>query len=147
LKEREEFGQGVALFNARRFFEAHEAWEQLWLRERPPEKAFLQGLIQLAAAFHHLGRGNRRGAESLLAAAIAKLKRFPGNHRGMALSRLRAEAEKWARALRKGTEAGHRKAPRIQMLRAARLEGRKQPLRNDGPNRRTRRRRRRIQSG
>ena len=68
MKESEKFGRGLAHFNAREFFEAHEAWEELWLVEAEPEKTFLQGLIQLAAAFHHYGRGNLRGARSLLAA-------------------------------------------------------------------------------
>ena len=77
MKESEQFRRGIALFNARKFFEAHEAWEELWLVEPEPEKTFLQGLIQLAAAFHHHGRGNSRGTQSLLAAGLAKLRRFP----------------------------------------------------------------------
>ncbi len=91
----EQFQRGVALFNARKFFEAHEAWEELWLVEPEPGKSFLQGMIQLAAAFHHFSRGNSRGAKSLLAAGLTKLERFPSRHRGLALEELRAEATPW----------------------------------------------------
>jgi len=30
------------------------SWESVWPRSREPAKTFLQGLIQVAAAFHHL---------------------------------------------------------------------------------------------
>ena len=53
--------RGVALFNAHEFWHAHEAWEELWLEESGDEKQFLQGLIQLAAAYHHVKRGTYRG--------------------------------------------------------------------------------------
>ena len=52
--------RGVAHFNAQEYFEAHEVWEELWLVAREPEKTFLQGLIQVAAAFHHHARENAR---------------------------------------------------------------------------------------
>ena len=95
MKANQQFERGVALFNARKFFQAHEVWEELWLAEPEPEKTFLQGLIQLAAAWHHYRRGNSRGAKSLLAAGIAKLERFPSSHRGLALKELRAQATAW----------------------------------------------------
>jgi uncharacterized protein len=116
MKESEQFRRGVALFNARKFFEAHEVWEDLWLLEPEPEKTFLQGLIQLAAAYHHHSRENPRGAQSLLAAALAKLRRFPDNHRGIALAELRGESEQCAETLRGGNDLGAQKPPRIRLV-------------------------------
>ena len=110
------FEKGVALFNARKFFEAHEVWEELWLVEPEPEKTFLQGLIQLAAAFHHHGRGNPRGTQSLLAAGLAKLERFPDDHRGVAVGELRAEAKQWAEKLSDGSDLEARRPPRIRSV-------------------------------
>jgi len=118
MSDNEKFERGVAEFNARRFFEAHEVWEELWLAAAEPEKTFLQGLIQLAAAFHHQARGNARGAQSLLAAGIAKLARCPDDFRGVAIAGLRKEAERWAEILRgnKGPESPG--VPRIHTARA-----------------------------
>jgi predicted metal-dependent hydrolase len=99
MKEIEKFRSGIALFNAGRFFEAHEAWEEIWLKESGPEKTYLQGLIQLAAAFHHGQRANPRGAKSLLAAALAKLDRCPDQHWGVAIATLRDEGKIWAEGL------------------------------------------------
>jgi uncharacterized protein len=116
MKESGKFERGLAHFNAREFFEAHEAWEELWLVEAEPEKTFLQGLIQVAAAFHHCGRGNLRGARSLLAAGLAKLAGFPDDHRGLALAKLRVEAERWVKILEAEKEAGKKRPPRIQVV-------------------------------
>lgn len=113
-KQRETFKRGIADFNSRKFFEAHEIWEEIWLDEPEPEKTFLQGLIQLAAAFHHYQRGNKAGAESLLASGIVKLTRYPKNHRGLALDELRDTAKQWARMLGAGKDPGAGKLPRIR---------------------------------
>jgi hypothetical protein len=115
MKESEQFRKGIALFNARKYFEAHEVWEELWLAEPEPEKTFLQGLIQLAAAWHHHRRGNMRGMQSLLAAGLAKLRRFQDDHRGIALAQLRADAETWAEASSAGNDPGAGKPPRIRL--------------------------------
>ena len=125
MKESEKFRLGIALFNARKFFEAHEAWEELWLVEVEPEKTFLQGLIQVAAAFHHHGRGNRRGTQSLLAAGLAKLRSFPDDHRGLALAALRAEVELWVGTLDGAKDAATKKLPRVgRVTRSRRIKKR-----------------------
>jgi uncharacterized protein len=112
-KDDEKFELGLAHFNARRFFEAHEAWEEIWLSETEPEKTFLQGIIQVAAAFHHYSRGNHRGMKALLAAGITKLERFPDFHRGIALEQLRAVAREWVAALTDGNTLTSQELPRI----------------------------------
>jgi hypothetical protein len=98
-EKHERFERGLAHFNARRFFEAHEVWEEIWLVENEPEKTFLQGIIQIAAAFHHYLRENPDGAESLLAAGIVKISRFPDDYYGLAVENLRVAAKWWARSL------------------------------------------------
>lgn len=70
-------------------------WEELWRVAPEPEKTFLQGLIQLAAAFHHYARGNRAGAQSLALGALEKLEKFPGDYYGIGLARLRLAVRRW----------------------------------------------------
>jgi uncharacterized protein len=112
--KQERFERGLEHFNARKFFEAHEVWEEVWLVEDEPEKTFLQGIIQIAAAFHHYRRGNSDGAETLLAAGIVKISRFPAQHRGLAIHALREEAIFWARALGEMQRPGDEKLPAIR---------------------------------
>src|SRR4051794_2522850 len=56
---------GIVLFNRGDFFEAHEAWEALWMETATPEKQFYQGLIQAAVGLCHFCNGNVRGAVKL----------------------------------------------------------------------------------
>ena len=65
--------RGIRLFNEHRFFEAHEALEEVWLKERGEARTLLHGLIQIAAAFHHYSRANLPGFNSLLKKGSAKL--------------------------------------------------------------------------
>ncbi len=67
------FQEGIELFNRGRYFDCHEALEEVWLEFSGDRKKFLQGLIQLAVALHHLHNGNPVGAGRLLAAAAEKL--------------------------------------------------------------------------
>jgi uncharacterized protein len=109
------FERGLRHFNAGEFFEAHEAWEELWLAAPHKERPFLQGLIQLAAAFHHHRRGNSRGTRSLLAAGLSKLAGFADNHGGLALAELRAEAGQWVQALAAGENIERLSPPQIRL--------------------------------
>ena len=59
------FSQGVALFNAAEWYEAHDMFEDLWHETADPERRTLQGIIQVAVAQLHLQRGNTRGATIL----------------------------------------------------------------------------------
>lgn len=77
------FRTGVDHFNQREFWEAHEAWEELWLEASTEMHQFLQGLIQLAAAYHHAKRGTFPGGVRLFDAAQEKLRSFPPHHCGL----------------------------------------------------------------
>jgi hypothetical protein len=56
--ERAALARYVRLFNAGRFFEAHEVLEKAW---RNGQAHFLKGLIHIAVALLHYRRGNRHG--------------------------------------------------------------------------------------
>ncbi|MGH9730894.1 MAG: DUF309 domain-containing protein, partial [Candidatus Acidiferrales bacterium] len=96
--EYEKFRQGIILFNSAEFFKAHEVWEELWLTARETDKLLLQGMIQLAAAFHHYTRGNLKGTKSLLETGSDKLRKFPGEHRGANLHVLLRAIDVWLEA-------------------------------------------------
>ena len=83
------FVQGLVEFRAGRFFEAHEGWELLWKNSKGDDKLFLQGLIQLAAACVHIGRGNATPGRHLLALAKIKLDRFGDDEVGVDVRFLR----------------------------------------------------------
>lgn len=65
--------EGIDLFNAQRYYEAHEAWEDIWRPATGATKLFYQGLIQAAAALLHYDRQNGRGAKLCIDNALKKL--------------------------------------------------------------------------
>lgn len=75
--------KGITLFNQGLYWHAHEAWEAIWLETDPPEKQFVQALIQVAAAWHHVQKGNRRGAVRLARRALALLEPFDAHYWGI----------------------------------------------------------------
>lgn len=113
-QEEEKFQEGLERFNRGEFFEAHESWEEVWLAAPEPDKTFLQGIIQVSAAFHHYRRDNLMGAESLLGEGLRKLERFPDVHRGCAIWKLREFARAWLRALERGDDAALRQVPHLE---------------------------------
>jgi len=91
--------EGLRCYHSHEFFDAHEHWEGVWLKCDEPQKTFLQALIQIAAAFHHLQRGNRAGTRSLLRAALRRLDGFPANYGGVDTEELRNGVRTWLDAL------------------------------------------------
>jgi predicted metal-dependent hydrolase len=77
---------GVDLYNGGSFFEAHEAWEEVWLDAENAERDFYQGLIQITAAFVHVTRNEYPGSVRLLDAGIAKLARYGERKHGIELA-------------------------------------------------------------
>src|SRR5256885_12004434 len=104
---REHFLAGVRHFNAHEFWEAHEAWETIWLAAETDVEQFLQGMIQLAAAYHHVKRGTHRGAARLFEAALRRLAAFPVRWSGID----RGAAEEAARRHRERIVASAEKVP------------------------------------
>lgn len=95
------WGDSLNLFNSARFFEAHEALEDLW-REAPrsaPRRRHLQGLVQLAVAFHHHSTGNLVGASSVLERALNNLEEGERSFPELDFSQLRPELNLWIRCM------------------------------------------------
>ena len=108
-----ELGEGLRCYCAGEFFLAHEHWESVWLGSKEPERTFLQGLIQVAAAFHHLQRGNSRGTRSLLERARVRLERYPEYFWGMDVASLCQEIGEWLQLLEAGSATQHRSYPQL----------------------------------
>lgn len=80
---------GAAEFNARRFWHAHEEWEEAWhaLRAagRAEEAAYLRGMILVAAALENATRGKEEGFKRQLAEGLYALKTHAAARAGLGL--------------------------------------------------------------
>jgi uncharacterized protein len=108
------FQKGLDAFNSGRFYDAHEHWEEVWLETPLPEKMFLQGLIQVAAAFHHYSRENLLGTQKLLQAGLSKMEPCPRVYERLEIEPLRAAVRRWLAALRAGETPARDEIPRIE---------------------------------
>jgi predicted metal-dependent hydrolase len=108
--------EGLRYYRNAEFWIAHEDWEAVWLRLEEPEKSFLQALIQVTAAFHHVQTGNLRGAVSLLGKALRRFESCPEAFGGIDLAQLREDAGAWLLALKSGTGARPTVFPEIRIL-------------------------------
>jgi predicted metal-dependent hydrolase len=97
--------EGLACYRKGEFFQAHEHWEAVWLTLAEPEKSFLQALIQVTAAFHHLAAGNSAGTASLLRRALRRLERCPSHFGGIDVKPLSAEISEWLRRIETGARS------------------------------------------
>jgi len=102
---RETFKRGIDLFNRAHFFDAHEALEDVWRplpRDRPSRRHLrlhVQGMVQLAVAFHHASTGNYVGARSVLERGIRNLSGADSSFPEVDFDRLHAELMPWRKYL------------------------------------------------
>ena len=87
------FQEGMKQYKAMDYFEAHEVWEDLWSDYYLEDRKFVQGLIQLAVSFVHIGNGNLIGAKNLLRKCKEKFNEFTGIHRGIQINILLNQIE------------------------------------------------------
>jgi predicted metal-dependent hydrolase len=81
---REALEAGAVLYARGEYFEAHEAWEELWLSHDDEPRLFVQGLIQVAAACHKaFVQAQPRGCVKLLQTALQKLEPAPPDFMGV----------------------------------------------------------------
>jgi predicted metal-dependent hydrolase len=113
VPQRQLLAKGIELFNEELFFECHEAWEEAWIAASGGQRAFLQGLIQVAAALHHLRRENLAGAGRLLAAGIQKLAAFAPQHETVDVGGLLQNLEPLRKHIESGEVPRNWKPPKI----------------------------------
>ena len=83
--------EGVRLFEAGEYWEAHEALEPLWLEAQGLNKHFYGGVILLAAALHKAREmESARGGRRNYAKALTHLALVPDGYKGVQVRDLEA---------------------------------------------------------
>ena len=85
--------EGLRLFNAGEYFEAHEALEEAWKEEKGEVRILYQGILQIAVTYLHITRGNYNGAVKVYRRGQPKLKDWADVCRGIFVEELRQNAE------------------------------------------------------
>src|SRR5262245_54792803 len=80
--------EGLRLFNAGEYFEAHEALEAAWNAEKGPVRDLYRGILQIAVVYLHITRRNYNGAVKVYARSQRWLKGWPDICRGINVEEL-----------------------------------------------------------
>jgi predicted metal-dependent hydrolase len=85
--------EGLRLFNAGEYFEAHEALEDAWNAEPGKVRELYRGILQIAVVYLHITRRNYNGAIKVYARSQRWVKDWPAVCRGIYVEELRRNAE------------------------------------------------------
>jgi len=129
VERRRALAFGLEAYDRGDFFEAHELLEPAWMgTDDLAERAFLQGLIKLAAGFVHATRGNPTGVAKNLAGARDHLAvagaAEAGRAAGVDVPRILAAIDERLVELRASAEHG-RDEP-VRAIRVARVAPRRE---------------------
>ena len=62
------------LFNDQKWYEAHDAFEEIWNSLDGDERQVIQGILQVSVSQFHLSKGNLNGATILLGEGLGRIK-------------------------------------------------------------------------
>jgi len=108
------FAEAVRLFNDGDWYACHDGFEELWHETQGPERAALQGILQVAVAHLHLERGNLRGATVLLGEGLGRLRPYGTSALGLDLQALTTIVAARLRALQEQRDPDAEPLPRLE---------------------------------
>ena len=68
------FSKALDLFNNQKWYEAHDAFEDIWNTLDGDERQIVQGILQVSVSLFHLSKGNFNGATILLGEGLGRIK-------------------------------------------------------------------------
>lgn len=83
--------KGIELFDARHYWEAHEALEAAWLAERGAVRHLYKGILQAGVTYLQIERGNFVGMAKMYERSKKWLGPWPGQCRGLDIAQLKRD--------------------------------------------------------
>ena len=68
------FLDALNLFNKQKWYEAHDAFEDIWNTLDGDERQIIQGILQVSVSQFHLSKGNLNGATILMGEGLGRIK-------------------------------------------------------------------------
>jgi len=111
--------EGIRLFNDRQFFACHEILEDFYQSTAAENRPFLEGLIQLAAAFRMFADfGETKGPVRMIYQALIRFENFQPAYLQVRVKDLCQAAEAWAKAAEApGAQPASATIPKITLQR------------------------------
>ena len=98
-KFNESLHYALNLFNNQKWYEAHDAFEDIWNTLDGDERQIIQGILQVSVSQYHLSKGNINGATILMGEGLGRIKTRTDNDLGIDLKLFCDRLEKLLRKL------------------------------------------------
>ena len=111
--------EGIRLFNDRHFFACHEVLEAFYQETEPANKPFVEGLVQLAAAFRmYVDFGEIKGPVRMVRQALIRFESYHPSFLQVKVKELSDVMNDWAKAAEKtGADPQTANIPKIPLQR------------------------------
>ena len=107
----DDFLNALNLFNNQKWYEAHDAFEELWNTLDGDERQIIQGILQVSVSQFHLSKGNLNGATILLGEGIGRIKNRTNINLGIDLETFCKQLEELLRKLQYREELNENDKP------------------------------------
>ena len=98
------FFNALNLFNNQKWYEAHDAFEDIWNTLDGEKRQIIQGILQVSVSQFHLSQGNLNGATILLGEGLGRIKNRTNENMGIDLETFCQSLEKLLKKLQYNEE-------------------------------------------
>ena len=106
----------IKLFNNHKWYEAHDAFEDLWNVIEGDERQIIQGILQVAVSQFHLSKGNLNGATILLGEGLGRIKTRTNINLGIDLESFSKSLEILLEKLQYNKEVKDNDRPSLELI-------------------------------
>ena len=106
----------LSLFNQEKWYEAHDAFEDIWNTVDGDRRQVIQGILQVSVSQFHLSKGNLNGATILLGEGLGRIKTRSNIDIGIDLKSFCICLETLLQKLQSKIELGEKEKPFIKRI-------------------------------
>ena len=110
------FLNALNLFNQQKWYEAHDAFEDIWNTLDGDKRQIIQGILQVSVSQFHLSKGNINGATILLGEGLGRIKNRTNINLGIDLKSFCKHIEQLLRKLQYREELNENDKPYLVLL-------------------------------
>ena len=107
----DDLSNALNLFNNQKWYEAHDAFEDIWNTLDGDERQIIQGILQVSVSQFHLSKGNINGATILLGEGLGRIKNRTNINLGIDLKSFCKRIEQLLRKLQYREELNENDKP------------------------------------
>ena len=113
---KESLQEAIDLFNNQKWYEAHDAFEDIWNDLVGDERQIVQGILQVSVSQFHLNKGNYNGAMILLGEGIGRIRNRVSDDLGIDLSLFCRNLESLLNKLHSDVPLNHSDVPFLKKI-------------------------------